>query len=342
MNKSLHKIIKIEYEKRRNKAQEDLEDKKQLIYSNAPAIEEIDTKIRLLGIKYNKLVLAGSKPFSAETEAILKEMDSLKLKKQSLLSEMGYTENYLEISYICDKCKDTGYIETDTGTEKCTCHKQMIIELLYNQSALKIPVEENFESFNEKYYSDKADIDKYKIEISPRENILMIKEKCLNFINNFDSPAEKNLFFSGPTGVGKTFLSNCIAHELLKRGKTVLYQTTPRLLDIIHEYKIRSLKDSEASDSDLRDIYDVDLLILDDLGTEAPTAARFTELLNILTERYLNNLVKPCKTIISTNMSIRELYQFYDERIVSRIVGNFDMLKFAGDDIRRIKKIAQA
>lgn len=341
MNKSLHKIIKIEYEKRRQKAQDELEARKRLIYSKAPVIEEIDNKIRLLGLKYNKMVLAGSKPFSADTEAILNEMDNLKLKKQNILLKMGYPENYLEIFYTCDKCKDTGYIDTETGSEKCSCHRQMIIELLYNQSAMKIPVEENFESFNEEYYSDKVDVNKYKIDISPRENILNIKEKCLNFINNFDSPAEKNLFFSGPTGVGKTFLSNCIAHELLKRGKTVLYQTTPRLLDIIHEYKIRSLKDSEESDSDFKDIYDVDLLILDDLGTEAPTAAKFTELLNILNERHLNNLVKPCKTIISTNMSIRELYQFYDERIVSRIVGNFDMLKFAGDDIRRIKKLKQ-
>ena len=218
-------------------------------------------------------------------------------------------------------------------------HKQLYINHLFNQSNLKLLLEENFSSFNENFYPVEVNEPKYGIKISPRENILRIKNRVLNFIENIDKPEEKNIFFCGATGVGKSFMINCIASELLSKGRTVLYQTAPYLFKIINEYRLRSFKDDDGyEDSSYENIFNVDLLIIDDLGTESPSAARYAELLNILNTRQENNLVKACKTIISTNIGINKLHEYYDERVASRIIGGFDLFKFAGQDIRMLKK----
>ena len=128
-------------------------------------------------------------------------------------------------------------------------------------------------------FSDKANKELYKSDISPRENIELIKEKAITFIENFDDPNEKNLIFTGSTGLGKTFMINCIANEILKQGKTVLYQTAPIMLDSIIDEKFGNTENK----INLQDnILNVDLLIIDDLGTEGPNNLKLVELFNIL------------------------------------------------------------
>ena len=160
----------------------------------------------------------------------------------------------------------------------------------------------------------------------------LIKNICESFINNFDNINTKNLLFTGNTGLGKTFLSSCIANELLKKEKTVLYQTSSVMLDTIISYRFGKPNVS-------KDVYDylqnVDLLIIDDLGTEGINNMKLVELFNILNSRLLN---PNKKTIISTNLSLQNLFSTYDERIVSRLVGNYDICYFFGDDIRFILK----
>jgi DNA replication protein DnaC len=169
-----------------------------------------------------------------------------------------------------------------------------------------------------------------------------MKKHCENFIGSFTLPETKNIFFCGPSGVGKTFMANCIAAELMKNGRSVLYQSAPMLFSSINDNKFRRPgndgdDDAEASYSA---IYEADLLIIDDLGTEPPSAARYADMLTILNVRHMNNLSKPCKTIISTNIDVKRLADYYDERIVSRITGCFDLFHFAGDDIRIRKKLS--
>ena len=135
---------------------------------------------------------------------------------------------------------------------------------------------------------------------------------------------------------GKTFMSNCIAKELLKKGKTVLYQTAPVLLESVIDYKMN--KQKNLYDNIYDSILTTDLLIIDDLGTETVNTMKISELFTILNTRILNFNNKVTKTIISTNLSLRNLYSTYDERIVSRIVGNYDICYFFGDDIRFKKK----
>lgn len=140
----------------------------------------------------------------------------------------------------------------------------------------------------------------------------------------------KILYLSETLGFGKTYLSNCIANELLKNGKTVLYQTAPILFDMILDYKFG--KDNISQEA-YQNIFNVDLLIIDDLGTESINSVKHSEIFTILNTRLLNQN-KITKTIISTNLSLKELYNIYDERILSRIVGGYNICKFFGEDIR--------
>ncbi|MFR3783328.1 MAG: ATP-binding protein [Clostridia bacterium] len=131
---------------------------------------------------------------------------------------------------------------------------------------------------------------------------------------------------------GKTFMSNCIANELLKNGKTVLYQTAPILLENVINYKMSKQKDS--LDNIYKSILDSDLLIIDDLGTESLNSMKLSELFTILNTRILNLNHKPTKTIISTNLNINDIFNNYEERIGSRIAGYYDIYCFFGDDLR--------
>ena len=199
----------------------------------------------------------------------------------------------------------------------------------YNKSNISSLENQNFDTFNLNLFSDVIDEKKYNSALSPKQNIEKIKEISENFIKNFDSFEKKNLLFTGNTGLGKTFLTNCIANELLKQGKTVLYQTAPVMLDTIIDYRF-----GKNNNFNYNDLLNVDLLIIDDLGTESLNNMKFSELFNILNTRLLNQNNHITKTIISTNLSLNNLFKTYDERIFSRLVGYYNICRFFGDDLR--------
>lgn len=339
MSRNIHTIIKSEYEKRRQSAYDRLLERERETYTRIPELSDIDGQIKLSGIRFNKMLLLGDRASSDIVAELLSKIDALKSEKTRLLVNSGYPANFLEPDYQCQKCKDTGFVEGEDGTEKCTCYKQQVLSHLYTLSNLKLTESENFSTFSDGYYPDNVDRAKYGIPVSPRENIINIKSCCIDFVENFDSRDEKNLFFSGPTGVGKTFMANCIASELINRGYTVLYQTAPMLFQTVNDYKMKSFREENYEDGAYRSIFDTELLIIDDLGTETPSAAKYAELLTILNTRQIANLTKPCKTLISTNISLKKLNEYYDERIVSRIIGGFRTFWFAGEDIRGLKKL---
>ena len=258
----------------------------------------------------------------------------IKEEKNKILKSLNISDDYFLPKYECKICKDTGYITKNSQTEMCPCLKQKLFDMEYNKSNIYNLKNQNFENFALNLYSDDINPEKYKSKISPRENIILIKGICLSFIENFDDPNEKNLLFTGNTGLGKTFLSSCIANELIKKGKTILYQTAPVMLDTVIDYRFNK---QNCSPDIYYNILNADLLIIDDLGTEAMNNIKFTELFNIINTRLLNQN-KTTKTIISTNLSLQNLFSNYDERIVSRIVGNYNICYFFGDDIRFKKK----
>lgn len=339
MSSSIHNLIKAEYERKRLNAEKKLDEKKAALYTAIPRLREIEDEINRAGLSFNMKILAGAMSPGEAAARLSETTERLRAERKELLAANGYPENYLEPEYECNKCLDTGIVTSADGAGAfCACYRQRLIDYIYEMSNLAFLDNNGFESFRPDYYPDVEDESRYGIKKSPRRQILGILENCRAFVRNFSDSRTRNMLFCGPTGVGKTFMACCIATELMNSGHTVLYQTAPSLFNSIYEYRYKSSRDEAEDDTFYKNIFDVELLIIDDLGTEPPTAMRYAELLNIIDTRCANDRRKPCKTIIATNIDLKQLFEYYDERIISRITGGFDIYRFAGDDIRSLKK----
>lgn len=332
MSSSNLKTLLTEYDKKRMRAIFNAHQRKITLYKQSPRLQELDDEISKEAIEISKKMLSSKD--ARLLDDLNKKIAKTKKEKNNILISLGKPLNYLDPIFECSDCKDTGYITNSYETVMCHCLKQKLFDLEYNKSNISNLNIDNFEHFSFDLYSNEIDEKKYNSKISPRRNIELIYNLSKRFIENFDNPNQKNLLFTGNTGLGKSFLSSCIANEILKQGKTVLYQTSPIMFDSIIDYRF-------GKDNISKDIYDnllsVDLLIIDDLGTESMNKMKFSELFNIINSRLLNSN-KITKTIISTNLSLNNLFSTYDERIVSRFIGNYDICLFFGDDIR-LKKI---
>ena len=332
MDNSLLKQILREYDEKRNKAVQAAETRKKELLKVNPRLAEIEKELAFISIQTAKSILLSNENDKTKLLNDLKKQSNALIKeKNAFIKNLSKENQYLNPHFECKLCKDTGYVQKENTTHMCSCLKQKIFDIAYNKSNMGNLERENFSNFNIRIFSDKPDKQLYKSDLSPKENMQIIKEKTISFIENFDDPEEKNLIFTGNTGVGKTFLTNCIANEMLKLGKTVLYQTAPVMFDEINDAKFGR----ENARFDLyENILNVDLLIIDDLGTEKITDSKITELFTIINTRLLNQNHKITKTIISTNLNVDELFKTYTTRIGSRLAGNYHFLRFFGDDLR--------
>lgn len=328
MSNTTLKILLKEYEQKRLKAFSDLEDRKDNLYSSNKKLKEIDSELSNFAINTAKNILSSNN--SNSLDELNKKISFLKNEKAKILNELNIDDNFFKPHFECSLCEDTGYVKEGNNYNLCSCIKQQLFDIEYNKSNISNLKNDNFDNFDFNLYSDTVNEDLYSSNISPKDNIKNIKEIALSFIDNFDNPNSKNLLFTGNTGLGKTFLSNCIANEILKNNKTVLYQTAPVMLDTIIDYRFNKLQNSNIYDN----ILNVDLLIIDDLGTECINSMKFTELFNVINTRLLNQNNHVTKTIISTNLNLKDLSMKYDERIFSRFVGYYNICRFFGDDIR--------
>lgn len=329
MSNSTLKTLLKDYEQKRMNAILDLDNRKTDLYASNKRLEEIEMELNSFALNTAKSILSANN----ETNSVnnLKEkIDNLKKEKEMILNNLNIGKDFFKPRFECDLCEDTGYVRNGYYFNLCSCIKQKLFDIEYNKSNISNLKNDTFINFNIDLYADKINEELYSSNISPRDNIKNIKNIALNFIDNFEDDSEKNLLFLGNTGLGKTFLSNCIANELLQKGKTVLYQTAPVMLDTIIDYRFNK----NNSSSIYENILDVDLLIIDDLGTECMNSMKFSELFNVINTRLLNQNNHITKTIISTNLNLKELSEKYDERIFSRFVGYYNICRFFGEDIR--------
>ena len=319
-------LIKIYDQKRLESTKEQMR-RQEHIYKTIPAIAQIDAQMSSIGVKLAKAAFDPKANTSELITEFERENQNLIKKKQELLISNNYAPDYLELQYDCNLCNDTGYI----GTQQCTCLNQSLINVAYEQSNLKhILAYENFDTFDFNYYSKETD---EKFGRSPHQNMQNLYRFCVHFVHKFNSSFQ-NILFHGNTGLGKTFLCNCIAKDLLDQGKTVLYLPAVQLFQLFETARFHREDMEESSKEMLSTLLTVELLIIDDLGTEFITSFTGPELFNTLNTRVLNQ--KP--TIISTNLSLEELKEQYSDRIVSRIIGNYEVLPVFGQDIRVLKK----
>lgn len=336
MSSEILSTLLLEYDQKKRKAELDLEKRKQELYVRFPRLQEIESELNNFAINTAKNILNGSQNSLKNLNAKVAE---LKAEKEKILQNNKISDDFLKPHYECNICNDTGYIQSqNSASSLCSCLRQKLLDISYNKSNISNLDKENFETFRPEVFSDVLEPEKYKMNISPRQNILTIKAKCLEFVENFNNPETHNLLFTGNTGLGKTFMSNCIANELIKKGKNVLYQTAPVLLETVIDNKMNKYKTSSQDDF-YKNVLECDLLIIDDLGTECLNSMKLSELFTILNTRLLNLNNKVTKTIISTNLNINNIFKSYEERIGSRIAGFYDIYYFFGDDIRfKIKK----
>ena len=332
MNSPLLKQVLSEYSIKREQAIQDAERRRIELLDVNPKLQEIENELSKISIESAKAVIMADPAKKKKILADLKKNSNALIKeKNTILKELSKSTDFLKPHFECNMCKDTGFVEKNGKSVMCSCIKQEIYDIAYNKSNMGNLDRENFSTFNIRYFSDKPDKERFKSDISPRENMNLLREKANNFIENFDDPTEKNLIFTGGTGLGKTFLSNCIAAEVLKLGKTVLYQTAPVMLDSILDEKFGK---SDTGFNLMENILTTNLLIIDDLGTEKISETKITELFTIINTRLLNQNHSITKTIISTNLTAQELFNTYTTRIGSRLAGSYRFLRFFGDDIR--------
>lgn len=299
----------------------------QEIITKIPEYHKLDLRIQQISLDYAKSRLSQG----GQKEDLKEQIEQLSKQKEQLLLSHGFSIDYLKPVYHCQDCQDTGYI----GDRKCHCFEKEIVNFLYSQSNLQEILEkENFSHFNLKYYPD--DYMEETTGQTPRDNMKNILHIARNFVSDFDE-IPNNLLLYGNTGVGKTFLTNCIAKELLDQSHTVVYLTSLKLFDILETYKFdRDMSYSEKN-ATVSYIMDSDLLIIDDLGTELNNSFTSSQLYQCIDTR-LNH---KRSTIISTNLSFDDLREQYSERIFSRLTSNYTLLKLTGDDIRLKKAIMQ-
>ena len=280
------------------------------VTARLPEIRNIDARLRGHMAQLVRLTI-GKKPDMREQIAALREENlDLQMRRAELLTAAGFGADYLDEIVSCPLCRDTGVYEGGV----CRC-----LDRLYNKELTKelgVLMRRGDESF------DKFDLSLYPADtdpatgIVPREVMRKVSEACRRYAENF-SGTSANLLFQGGTGLGKTFLSACIARVVSSRGFSVCYDTP----------------EGEAAAVQIKRMESCDLMILDDLGTEMPTPMAQSALYTLVNNRLVNGK----KTIVSTNLTNDELNKRYTPQIASRILGEFQCLPFVGTDIRRLK-----
>lgn len=317
LSKEQYDFIRRKYEDQQTRNFHKLNRRKEEIYSAIPEYGQTEDRITSASMERARLLIDGSDSSLFEYR---KKISGYAARKKELLAAHGYPADYLDPIYTCPDCQDSGY----RNGEKCHCFKQLEIELLYDQSNIREMIEkENFSVLSYEYYQGE-DLNRFKNAVNVSKN----------FVNGFKKHYQ-NLFFYGTVGTGKSFLSGCIAKELLSQCHSVIYFSACSLFETLSRYSFDS-KSKDALYNFYKDIYNCDLVIIDDLGTEVTNAFVTSQLFGLLNERHMRQKA----TVISTNLSLEELRDRYSDRIFSRITSNYSICKLTGQDIRIQKRLS--
>ncbi len=292
------------------------------VYLRVPEVMEIDSRLRVTMAKAIAAAFSSESDPVAAVESARDENLDLQERRRAALQAAGFPRDYLDERYNCPICHDTGYVDA----KPCRCLMALYAdEQRLELSALLKLGSETFDSFDLEKYSDAP----MNGGISPRQHMEMVYETCVEYARKF-SASSPNLFFSGGTGLGKTFLSTCIAKVVSEKGFSVVYDTAYSLFSRYEGEKFGRTDDMDSVRSDIRRYETCDLLIIDDLGTEMTTAFVTSALYTLVNTR----LVTGKKTVISSNLTPEALWSRYSPAVASRLSGEYTVLRFYGEDIR--------
>ena len=326
-SKEIYEAANAQLEQRHRLAVSEAEQRKNALYARYPRAAQIQTLLSSTAIQAAKAVLDGSNTVEQLTKL---KQSNLALQKElaEILRAAGAEPDYLEVRYQCSQCMDTGYIDGKI----CSCMKLLLRSEAYRRLNSLSPLSlSTFDSFSTEYYSAAPLRDGFP---SPRKRMEDILRYCKNYAADF-SISSPSILMQGATGLGKTHLSLAIAHTAIHKGYGVIYGSAQNMISKLEKERFNYNRDGQTDESEAH-LIDCDLLILDDLGTEFSTSFSNATIYNIINSRIMSG--KP--TIISTNLSMKELERCYSERLVSRIMGNHVRLEFFGSDVRQQKRIA--
>ena len=328
-SKKINEMAEQALSDRRTKVLQNQEINKRQLYKELPRLEEIERQLSYIGAETAKAVVKGKNCKEAVTSLAEKSL-ALQREMKTILFTNGYSGDALEPKFHCERCKDTGrYDDINGRTVICQCLKNLRANIACHELNKISPLNlSTFESFS---------LDKYEMDISsassvsPYERMKKILAYCRNYADTFQTENSSSLLLRGATGLGKTHLSLAIATEVIKKGFGVAYVSAPDVISKMEKYHFSYRYDNEEEIEN--SLISCDLLIFDDLGTEFQSNYSSSAIYNLVNTRLLNK--KP--TIISTNLTLKEMEKFYTQRFVSRIVGNFVKMDFLGSDNRGIK-----
>lgn len=330
LTNSQYDLLMSKYYDKQFKNKDLLANRTKEVYEKIPQLDDLDAQIRSLSLN-RALSSLYSDDDSSSSDELKTEIQKVSMQKKKLIHDAGFPDDYLDPIYDCKDCKDTGYIDG----KKCHCFEKETVNILYSQSNLATVLQrENFDTFDLNLFPD--DYVDESVRLTPRENMKKYYQKAIDYVKNFDNNFE-NLLIYGNTGVGKTFLTNCIAKELLDSSHTVVYLTALKFFDIMGKNTFSKDISTTTKEASTSYILDSSLLIIDDLGTELNNSFTTSQLYNCIDTR----LQSQKATIISTNLSFDDLRDHYSERIFSRITSNYSLIKLVGDDIRIRKVISE-
>ncbi|MFA5562199.1 MAG: ATP-binding protein [Eubacteriales bacterium] len=317
-NRDNFRALKAEYEKKRLRAEADAEANREALHRLSPDAKEIDRALAQTGMRIFETACRGDEHLSRRIAAIRAEQQSLLEARRALLQHLSLPPDYTEPHYECSLCHDTGYVDT----RLCTCLRRALVLAGFRSSGIgKLIDRQNFDNFSLEYYrAAPKDYERMK------ENLRITRAYAENF-----SAGSGNLLLMGHTGLGKTHLSTAIARVVIERGYDVLYESAQNILhDFEHDqfHAGRGQEEPRAAK-----YYEAELLIIDDLGTEFQSTFSVSCLYNLINTRLNRGLAM----LINTNLSSKELVERYDQRITSRLLGEFQTLLFVGKDIRYLK-----
>ncbi len=314
--------IKAEYSEKYVRARERADERKFELYAKIPEVKAIDSVLAGTGSEIMAIITSGKGNTDEKVEALKSRNNALLKQREDLLVANGYSADYSDIQYDCDKCGDTGYV----GTKMCECMKKALVLAGYESSGLGGLIRtQSFENFSLEYYKGGG---------SNFDNMEMFVGALKKFAEGFGADTYRNHLLFGPTGLGKTHLSTAVAKTVIERGYDVLYVSA---VGMIGDFEARRFG-TGAGDGSLRDTeryYSADLLIIDDLGTEVVNQFTVSCLYDVINSR-INN--RKC-TFINTNLTKKEIEAKYTERITSRLFGEYYPLPFNGTDIRKQKRM---
>ena len=327
---SVHPKIWHEYEEKRRQAESDAAFRRIEVYRKIPRIREIDQALEQTGINAVRTYLQSPGKSKEELLRELKETNHhLREEKKALLKQAGISENYADPIYQCPYCQDTGF----SDGKRCRCLTQRLIDEAYEASGIREELERNnFQTFNIALFSRNV-LEGQKV--SPRKNIADVSKMAYSYAEYFPNNEPDSMIFYGGPGTGKTFLCDCIAKMVLDRGFTVLYLTANQLCSAMEEYRFHRNMEMQDKAQLIHDqIGEVDLLIIDDLGSEYLNQVTAADLFECFNQRIL----KKKATLISTNLEPDRLRNLYMDRLFSRFKGYYRFVPFFGPDLRTISR----